>query len=70
MFLRFLNCTNGTKLRNAPQLYLKILTKNNGHNKELETETCWKLCALPSHPYVFGQIEQLPKFFELKIQLQ
>ena len=38
-FLRFLNCTNGTKSSNAPRTCLKILTKNNGHSEDLETET-------------------------------
>ena len=37
-FLRFLNCANGTKSCKAPQISLKILTKNNGHSYELETE--------------------------------
>ena len=69
MFFTFFKFTNGTKSRNAPQIYLKVLTKNNGHSEELETETCRKLGALPSHPYFFSQIEQLLEIFELKIQL-
>ena len=44
-FLRFLNCTNGTKSRNAPHFEKMTSYEKFGHNLILEVQIVWEISA-------------------------